>query len=592
MGGKRLIAALLCLVCLSGCTGRSAAPALPCRVVLEEGEGFTCDGYARTVERGGSVEFHLVCEDGYEIVDVDCEGAVLRPGRDGTVKLTVPDVRYSTALSLTVKKSRVSLYYSPNDGSGDAPARHIIAPSHLRWNTAGPIFSREGYTLTGWNTAPDGSGAAVELGGRIRGEDGLTLYAQWSPWSAPELFQWREGPDGAVITAYLGSEHTAAVPARLGGLPVRTIAAGAFAAAPCQSAVLPDTLYALEAGAFAGCPLQEVWLFDSIRTVAGAFDGCGSLRTLHLNAAEPPVYSGTYFDTFSDKLDRLLSLKDRRKIVLFSGSSTRFGFDCPAIDAAFPGYEVVNMGVYAYTNAMPQMELILSCMGPGDVLVHCPEFDASKRQFCTTSDLDAAFFNMVESSYDALARLDLRGYTNVFPALEDYLRAKAGMAAKSYDLSPADFDEDGAPVDKPSYNEYGDYTVHRPNARTEAPIYGLPVQYAVSAFPKERFIAPLNAMYRRFMDQGVMVYFAYSPRNAQAVSEDSTPQARAELDAYLRDGLCVPVITELEDSLWSGVYLYGTDNHLSTEGAQINTQRFIPRLRGQMARDGLVESDG
>lgn len=395
-----------------------------------------------------------------------------------------------------------------------------------------------------------------------------------------------------MITAYLGSEHTAAVPARLGGLPVRTIAAGAFAAAPCQSAVLPDTLYALEPGAFAGCPLQEVWLFDSIRTVAGAFDGCGSLRTLHLNAAEPPVYSGTYFDTFSDKLDRLLSLKERRKIVLFSGSSTRFGFDCPAIDAAFPGYEVVNMGVYAYTNAMPQMELILSCMGPGDVLVHCPEFDASKRQFCTTSDLDAAFFNMVESSYDALARLDLRGYTNVFPALEDYLRAKAGMAAKSYDLSPADFDEDGAPVDKPSYNEYGDYTVHRPNARTEAPIYGLPVQYAVSAFPKERFIAPLNAMYRRFMDQGVMVYFAYSPRNAQAVSPDSTPEARAELDAYLRRELCVPVITPLEDSLWSGVYLYGTDNHLSTEGAQINTQRFIPRLRGQMARDGLVESDG
>ena len=195
-------------------------------------------------------------------------------------------------------------------------------------------------------------------------------------------------------------------------------------------------------------------------------------------------------------------------------------------------------------------------MGPGDVLVHCPEFDASKRQFCTTSDLDAAFFNMVESSYDALARLDLRGYTNVFPALEDYLRAKAGMAAKSYDLSPADFDEDGAPVDKPSYNEYGDYTVHRPNARTEAPIYGLPVQYAVSAFPKERFITP------------------------------------AELDAYLRRELCVPVITPLEDSLWSGVYLYGTDNHLSTEGAQINTQRFIPRLRGQMARDGLVESDG
>ncbi len=526
------------------------------------------------------------------MVGADCETARIRRGQDGTATLTLRDVRYSTAVSLTVEKSRVALYYDPNDGSGADLTRQLIAPSHLRWNTAGPIFSREGYTLTGWNTAPDSLGTAVGLGGRLLAEDGLTLYAQWSPWSDPELFRWEEGPDGAVVTAYLGAEETVTVPARLGGLPVRALASGAFAEAGCRRVILADTLYAAEPGVFSGCPLREVWMFDSIRTVAGAFDGCGELRTLHLGAAEPPVYSGTYFDTFSDKFDRLLSLKDRRKIVLFSGSSTRFGFDSAAIDAAFPGYEVVNMGVYAYTNAMPQMELILSCMGPGDVLVHCPEFDASKRQFCTTTDLDAAFFNLVESSCDTLARLDLRRYSNVFPALEAYLTAKAGMEAKSYDLSPADFDEDGVPVDSPSYNEYGDYVVYRPNAHTEAPIYGLPVQYAVSAFPRERFIRPLNKMYQRFMDKGVAVYFTYSPRNAQAVSPDSTPETRAELDAYLRRELCVPVITELEDSLWSGVYLYGTDNHLSTEGVDIHTRRFIPRLRGQMIQDGLVESDG
>lgn len=592
MNGKRWMAALLCLAVLSGCAPPSPAAALPCRVVLEEGDGFTCDAYARTVERGGSVEFRLTCGDGWEIVGADYENARLRRGRDGTAVLTLPAVRYSTVVSLTVEKRAVSLYYDPNDGSGEAPVRRAAAPTHLRWNTAGPIFSREGFTLMGWNTAPDGSGTAVELGGRLRLEDGDTLYAQWSPWSDPALFRWEEGADGAVVTACLGGEDTVSVPARLGGLPVRAIAPGAFAGADCRRVVLPGTLYAVEEGAFSGCALRELWLFDSIRTVAGGFDGCGELAVLHLNAAEAPVYSGTYFDTFSDKLDRLLALKDRRKIVLFSGSSVRFGFDCAAIDAAFPGYEVVNMGVYAYTNAMPQMELILACMGPGDVLVHCPEFDASKRQFCTTTDLDAAFFCMTESSYDALARLDLRGYTNVFPALEEYLRAKAGMTAKSYDLSPADFDEDGAPVAGPSYNEYGDYIVHRPNARSEEPIYGLPVQYTVSAFPKERFLDPLNGMYRRFLDRGAAVYFAYSPRNAQAVSEDSTPQARAELDAYLRDGLCVPVITELEDSLWSGVYLYGTDNHLSTQGAALHTERFIPQLRAQMARDGLVDADG
>ena len=102
--------------------------------------------------------FHLTCGEGYEVVGADCETARIRRGQDGTATLTLRDVRYSTAVSLTVEKSRVALYYDPNDGSGADLTRQLIAPSHLRWNTAGPIFSREGYTLTGWNTAPDSSG--------------------------------------------------------------------------------------------------------------------------------------------------------------------------------------------------------------------------------------------------------------------------------------------------------------------------------------------------------------------------------------------------------------------------------------------------
>lgn len=73
-----------------------------------------------------------------------------------------------------------------------------------------------------------------------------------------------------------------------------------------------------------------------------------------------------------------------------------------------------------------------------------------------------------------------------------------------------------------------------------------------------------------------------------ALSESSTPEARLELDRYLRENLCVPVITELEDSLWDGIYLYGTDNHLSTEGAAIRTQRLIAVLQMQMERDKIV----
>ena len=70
-----------------------------------------------------------------------------------------------------------------------------------------------------------------------------------------------------------------------------------------------------------------------------------------------------------------------------------------------------------------------------------------------------------------------------------------------------------------------------------------------------------------------------------ALSDVSTPEARAELDQYLRNNICVPIITELEDSLWSGVYLYGTDNHLSSEGVTIHTERVIAALKAQMTQD-------
>ena len=44
-------------------------------------------------------------------------------------------------------------------------------------------------------------------------------------------------------------------------------------------------------------------------------------------------------------------------------------------------------------------------------------------------------------------------------------------------------------------------------------------------------------------------------------------------------------LSELEDSLYTGIYLYGTDNHLSTEGAQIRTEKVIRDLKEQFVKE-------
>ena len=587
-----LAAALLLTACGAVPVGEEPV----CRLVLEQSESYTTQQSQVETTVGGQVEFLLSPQDGYTLTGTDYPGAQLTRTAEGWL-LTLDDVRYSAVIRIEASKSDWSLTYYANGGqrldNADAnePVRLPVSQSHLRVNTAlgSELFSRPGYTLESWNTRPDGSGQRVGLGSRT--EPDTTLYAQWAAWTPEEQFQWTEQNGEAVITGYTGSEECLVVPRQLGGMPVVSIKGEAFRNANCTRVILPDSLRTVEVDAFADCAVEQLTLFDNIQTITDhSFSGCTALTTLYVNAREAPVYSGSYYDTFADKFDRLLSLKDSKKLVLFSGSSTRFGYDSALLDRELEDYDVVNMGVFAYTNAYPQLMLIQSCMQEEDILLVAPEFDAAKRQFCTTNELDEDFFCMVESNYDLAAGLDLRRCSGTLSVLQSYLQTKAGLTPRSYSISPSDYDEDGQPVDTPSYNEYGDYILYRPNAETDDPIYGLKVGYTVEDFPQWLYIEPANQVYRQFQQAGIYVYMTYSPRNRLCISDESTPEARQELDAYFRRTLVIPIISQLEDSLVPGRYLYGTDNHLSTEGVELRTRQVLEDLKTQMSRDGLLQS--
>lgn len=575
------------LAVLTGC-GQAVPAAAPqqCRIVLEDSAAFTAEKQTAAVTPGQSVTFALTPADGYTLTGSDYPGAELKRSGAGYT-LTLPDVHYSTAVAITAEKSDTVLYY--NDNMGGDWLEIPVTPAHQRLNTAidGELFARPGCTLTGWNTAPDGSGTAVGLGSRT--EPGTRLYAQWAVQNDAAEFTYTTTNGTACITGWQGSSAVLVVPDTLRGMPVAEIAEGAFAGASCREIILPDTVRRIQPNAFAGCAAETVTLFDNVQQISGyAFENCTNLRTLHINAATAPVYSGSYYSVFADKYDRLLHLANSRKLVLFSGSSARFGYDSAALDAALPSYDVVNMGVFAYTNALPQLELIRTQMNAGDILLLSPEFDAAKRQFCTTNAMDEAFFNMAEANYDIVAALDLRQFSGVFSAFGSYLQTRAGMTPRSYAVSPSELDEDGNAVDTPSYNEYGDYILYRPDAADDTPIYGLPVDYTVAAFPKEYYIDPANTEWARFTAAGVHAYMTYSPRNSQAISADSTPEAVAALDAYFKANLNIPILSNLQDSLLPGRYFYGTDNHLSTNGVAMRTAQVIAELTHQLQQEGLT----
>ena len=597
------VLAALILLC-TGC-GRSASSLFvpvysgrSVRVVIEDNPQIQTESSVLTAEEGSDLQFMITASEHCTVLGTDYRDYSLDESGDGQYTCTLHNVCYDTVVSILSEENPYSIRYEANGGtstSGVVCSAGVVCypASHLRVNTeqGTNLFERDGYILTGWNTAADGSGQHIGLGSRaeVRRGETLTLYAEWTPCNEASDFLYEKGANSVTITKFKGEQTTpevpfaeqttpevevVCIPSEIDGLPVTRIEQGAFRDVVCDCVVLPPSVKTVAVHAFDNCTLQELILFDTVSEITDhAFAGCDNLRTIRINACVPPVYSGSYYDTFPDKYDRLTALSDAAKIVLFSGSSARFGYDSAYLDDAFPDYAVVNMGVFAYTNALPQLDLIRAQMKEGDILIHSPEFDAAKRQFCTTNAFDDKFFNMIEADYDLLAQLDYRDYEGVLSAFTTFQKVRRGMKAKSYAISAADFDEDGRQVSSPSYNEYGDYIVYRPNAEDDAPIYDLPVNYTVGAFSKTAYIDPLNAVYDKFAADGIRVLFTYAPRNKSALSGESDSAALSELDAWFRDTLHAEVISPIEDSLYPGRYLFGTDNHLSTDGVKIRTER-------------------
>ncbi len=557
------------------------------RIVIEDNDHLSLSENCYETAYNRDLNITLTPKEGYKVTGCDYENYSLSR-ESSSYSLTLKNVKYQTVVTVYTSSYDLCIAYDLNAPASvkDISFSEYPDNSHININTCryDSSFEIPGFTLTAWNTSKNSDGISISLGSRADKEiiTSQTLYGQWAKWTDTSLFKYQTEGSLVTITGFEGQVKELVIPSVIDGYPVERIAEGAFKNLSAKKVVIPACVKIIENGAFSNCSLEEVILFDSLEKISDySFKDCSSIKTLRINAANEPVYCGSYYATFPDKMDYLKSLSDEypgsKKLVLFSGSSTRFGYDSELLEKELPGYKVSNMGVFAYTNALPQLDLILNYMNPGDILLDSPEFDASKRQFCTTNKFDDKFFNLIEENYSLIEELNLRDYTGVFSAFGEFLSNRHGIQTKSYDLSPSDYDENFNPISEKSYNSQGDYCLYRPNAWDDAPVFDLPVDYTVSAFPKE-YIDALNSEALKFTDKGIKFLFTYAPRNESAISSESTKEKRHELDDYFKNSLDFPVISDIEDSLFKGRYLFETDNHLSTEGARIRTAQIIKDL--------------
>lgn len=566
---------LLFSLLLSSCAAR---PERRVQVSVIAPEGVTVAENGIYVEPGDRAVFHLQTTDACRVTGTDYGGEYSLTPEERGVRLALSDVRYPTRVELFVSGGVRTVTYEPNGGDGAPEQRICSVENHRRPNTASYLFSRDGFTLTGWNTRPDGTGEHIGLGSRVTvPSEGLTLYAEWAPWTEEALFTARRTESGLAVTGYTGTDACVVVPEVIAGETVTAIATGAFQGCGAGKIVLPRTLRTIEDGAFQGCAVETLILYDNLEAFSDAsFVGCSDLRTLRINAIESPYgYHYRRESVYADKIDLLIEALGTRKMVFYGGCSMWYNLDSEMIQERFGDeYTVVNLGLNGLVNAYVQMEIMAHFLESGDVLFHAPEL-CSPKQLLTEQDMDeedAKLWCGLEMNYDLFSLADIRPIHGVFDSLRFYLSLKraGGRYEDVYldSLGRNYMSPDGClPFERDKTAE------------------ALADEVRLSEDYLRGGLDALSQMYRAFADQGVSVYVSCGCVNLDAVPTEEQANVENVSEVFrscVGEMDRVILISDLSDYVYHTDDFYDTNYHMLSASARENTSRWISDLEAAL----------
>ena len=586
-----LFVILACAVLLlSACAGQRNETAVS--VLIEDGEHYTVDVALVSLEPGDYASFYIKTDPDYAVTAADYDGNYTLTRTRGMTKLVLENVQRPARVRLTLSRDFRTIRYEANGGAPVSGIDRSVSVTysvkdHLRPNVSvgTDLFAREGFTLTCWNTEPDGSGLRVGLGSRVTAEEELTLYAQWAEWTPAERFSWKLNEDGgAVITACAETGPLLVVPETLDGHSVTDLAKGAFAGCPAETVILPKSLARIEVGAFTGAKLRELCFFDNLESFTDAcFSDCEKLSTLRINAIEDPYgYSFRRESVWVDKLDVLITTMGEDRLIFYGGCSMWYNLDAAAVQTAYGDrYRILNMGVNGLASSLLQMELLRCFVTERDVLIHTPEI-ASEQQLLLDTGLhkmDDRLWAALEYNYDLISLVDIRVFDGgVFESLRMY------WDKKKPDGSYNDVYRDSK--DRTYFDVTGCIPFPR-EVRTET------LSDKVSLDPAYlEDLSRLEEEYQTFAALGIPIYVSFACIDIDQVPEEE--QGNVEMMGALftekfSQMKNVKVFGNIDDFIYHDEDCFDTVYHLLSAPALECTEIWIRDLTPLLIEDGLLD---
>ena len=448
-------------------------------------------------------------------------------------------------------------------------------------------FEREGYTLIGYNTEPDGSGEFYNVGGKAFEDTDhvIELYCVWSQQSPVQNFtyEYNAAYDGWFVTGVTGeSMEEISIPTEYSNQPVVGIATGALTGADMTTLVLPSCLKVIEDFSCNDCPnLAVMYLYDSLVYLSDdSFDGDSQLNTVYFSAATNPKFSN-WFNNHSKKVEILNYWKDvSPKMICLGGSSTTYAVDAELLESLLDrDYLVLNYGSNGANLFNMTSEWAMHFMNEGDMLLHITEYS-----FWQLGGVECRWesFRSFESCYNIYSWITASQYTELYNSFRAYLEARMSMADMTYEDYVSNLAPNGY------YNNHGTLNVAT-RANGSSTFWSGRNIYFSGDWLYPFMVYYTNVQYYKINQMGCDVLLAFTPLNRNSLYDYQTDEAMDDFEDYLSTWLTAPLISDLQENIFEPEVFFDDDYHLCAEYRTIYTTQLAEDINAYWA--SLDESE-
>ena len=339
---------------------------------------------------------------------------------------------------------------------------------------------------------------------------------------------------------------------------------------------------------------------DGILSISNdAFDEAtySNWSEFRLSATTAPRHAAGYDGGYRVKWDRLMrGVASGKKLVVFvSGSSSLHGIATDYLETLLGDeYFVVEYGTIRTTNNMVYMEAIANFVKEGDIVVYGPE--NSIYQF-GCPELTWKLFRDLESSQNVWRYIDVRNYSNLFGAFQEYqtdgTNGRWSKSKNSYTDHPSYFDKNGDfqndehkgyCVGYGSTNHgYFKVTLNEMVNTTTTVTSQISLDNPDQWISLTTYAENVRDTIGKVRATGATVYFGFCPVNENALTQQArTPEQQEAFDRLIEETFGFELLGSCSDHLYEWVYMFkgsdGSDFHLNDYGRAINTYRMYTHL--------------